>query len=127
MRCRHLCADTCRAMRNDRVEKADDINAFLEHARSELLRFRCVTDHDRDDWMHSGLDRQTALGQGSAKVFGVLLQFVNPSMRTHQLFYECKIEKLVRRPFKSEIKPRRVRGLGAKMAGPQLFTRSNRT
>jgi hypothetical protein len=37
MRGRNLRADACGAVRNDRIEKADHVNAFLQHARSELL------------------------------------------------------------------------------------------
>ena len=37
MRRRDLCANTRRTMRNDRVEEADDVNAFFKHSSSELL------------------------------------------------------------------------------------------
>src|ERR1700686_4675518 len=64
------------AVRHDWIEKADDVNAFLEHARGELLRFGGVADHDRHYRMHTGFDRQTVLGYGRAKIFLVLLEFV---------------------------------------------------
>src|SRR5262249_54862823 len=57
MRGGYLRANTRGAMWNDRIEEPDDINAFLQHARGELLRFRRVADHDRDDRMHTGFDR----------------------------------------------------------------------
>ena len=62
MRSRDLCANTRRAVRNDGIEKADDINAFLQHSRSELLRFGGVADHDGNNRMYTGLDIQAALG-----------------------------------------------------------------
>ena len=53
MRGRDLRADARGAVRHDRIEKADDVNAFLQHARGEFLRFRGVADHDRDDRMRA--------------------------------------------------------------------------
>ncbi len=37
MRCGYLCANTRGAVRHDRIEESDDVNAFLQHARGELL------------------------------------------------------------------------------------------
>ena len=77
MRGGDLCANTRGAMRNDRIKKADDVNAFLQHARGELLRLRRVANHDRNDRMHPGLDREAPLGQSSAKIFCVLFELVS--------------------------------------------------
>ena len=76
MRGGDLRADTRGAVWNDRIKEADHVNAFLQHARGELLRLRCVANHDRDDRMHAGLDRQAALGQRSAEKFCVFLKLV---------------------------------------------------
>ena len=57
MRGGDLRADARCAVRHDRIKEADHVNAFLQHARGELLRFRRVADHDRDDRMRAGLDR----------------------------------------------------------------------
>src|SRR5204863_4371026 len=76
MRSGHLRANTRSAVRHDRIEKPDHINAFLQHSRSELLRLGCIADHNGDDRMHTGLDRQAALSQSRAKVFCVLFEFV---------------------------------------------------
>src|SRR5260370_38029509 len=62
MRSRDLRADPRGAMRHDRIEEANDINAFLQHPRRELLRFSGVADHDRHNRMCAGLDHQAALG-----------------------------------------------------------------
>ena len=37
MRCGDLCANACGAVWNDRIEESDHVNAFLQHARGELL------------------------------------------------------------------------------------------
>ena len=76
MRSGDLRANACGAMWNNRIKEADHVNAFLQHARGELLRFRCVTDHDGDDWMHAGLDRQAAFGQRSAEELCVFLKLI---------------------------------------------------
>ena len=52
-----LRADARGAMWNDRIKETNHVNAFLQHASGELLRFCSVADHDRDDRMHAGLDR----------------------------------------------------------------------
>src|SRR4030095_8114116 len=64
------------AVRHNWVKKADDVNAFLKHSRSEFLRFCCIPNHDRDDWMHSRLDRQTALRQRCAEKLRVFFQLI---------------------------------------------------
>src|SRR6267154_2957787 len=46
MRGGDLRANACGAMWNDRIKEADHVNSFFQHARGELLRFRCVADHD---------------------------------------------------------------------------------
>ena len=53
----NLRADPRGAMRDDRIEEADDVNAFLEHAGGELLRFGRVANHDRHDRMCAWFDR----------------------------------------------------------------------
>src|ERR1700745_3643537 len=76
MRGGNLRADACGAMWNDRIKEADHIDAFLEHARGEFLRFGSIANHDRDDRMHPGLDGQTVLGQRSAEELCVFLELV---------------------------------------------------
>ena len=55
-------------MRHHRVEKADNVNAFVEHTCGEFLRFGGVANHDRHDRMHAGLDGYAPLREGGAKV-----------------------------------------------------------
>ena len=63
-------------MRHHRVKKSDDVDAFLQHTRSELLRLRCVADHYRDDRVNAGFDRQAALRQRGAEELCVFLELV---------------------------------------------------
>ena len=74
MRGGDLRADACGAMWNNRIKEADHVNAFLQHARGELLRFRSVANHDGDDRMHAGFDRQAAFGQRGAENILCFLQ-----------------------------------------------------
>src|SRR5207237_5863327 len=67
-------------------EEADHVNAFLKHAGGELLRFGGVADHDRDDRMNTGLDRETARRHRFAKVFCVFFEFVAQLGRCAQNF-----------------------------------------
>ena len=76
MRGGYLCADARGAMWDDRIKEANHVHAFLQHARSELLRLCSVANHDGDDWMHSWLDRQTTLRQPSAEELCVFLKLV---------------------------------------------------
>ena len=76
MRGRDLRPNARGAVRHHRIEKADHVDAFLEHARREFLRKRGVAQHDRNDRVRAGFDREAALSQGSAKEFGVFFQFV---------------------------------------------------
>src|SRR5437899_10295633 len=86
MRGRDLRANARGALRYDRIEKANYVNAFLQHARSELLRLRCVANHDWDDRMHSRLDGQATVGQRGAKIFCVFLQLVAQFSRCAEKF-----------------------------------------
>ncbi len=63
-------------MRHHRIEKADHVDAFLEHPGREFLGERGVAQHDGNNRMRAGFDRQAALSQGCAKEFGVFFQFV---------------------------------------------------
>ena len=81
-----LRADTCGAVRHDRVKKADNVNAFFQHSRGEPLRLRCVANHNRDDRMHPGLDRQAAFGQGGAKIFCIFFELVAQFCRCAEKF-----------------------------------------
>src|SRR4030095_368733 len=71
-----LRANACGPMWNDRIKEADHVNAFLQHAGSELLRFCRVADHDGNDRMHAGFDGEAAFGQCSAKISCVFLELV---------------------------------------------------
>jgi hypothetical protein len=65
MRAGDLGANTRGAMWHNRIEEADHVNAFLQHACGELLRLCRVANHDRDDRMHARLDAQAAFGQAA--------------------------------------------------------------
>jgi len=72
---RNLGADTARSMRDNRIEKADHVTPFSSNARGDSA-ICGVADHDRDDWMHAGLDREAARGYRFAKIFRVRFEFV---------------------------------------------------
>src|SRR4030095_2674148 len=76
MRSGNLRANACGAVRNDRIEEADHVDAFLQHARGEFLRLCRVADHYWNNWMHAGLDCQTALGERCSEKLCVFLKFV---------------------------------------------------
>src|SRR5215467_10403692 len=76
MRGGDLCANAGGTMWNDRIEEPDDVNAFLQHTRGEHLRLRGVADHDWDDRMHAGFDRQAVLRQRSTEKLCVFLELV---------------------------------------------------
>src|SRR4029077_2299995 len=76
MCCAHLNANTRGAVRDDRIEKANHVNTFLEHAGRELLRLRRVADHDRDNWMNARLDGEPGFRYRVAEIFRVRFEFV---------------------------------------------------
>jgi hypothetical protein len=57
MRGGNLGAHARGAVRHDRIEEPNHINALLEHAAGEFLRQRGVAQHDRNNGMRSRLDR----------------------------------------------------------------------
>src|SRR5262245_4124643 len=72
----HLSADPGGAVWHDRIKEANHVDTFLQHARSKLLRLCCVANHDRNDWMHAGLDGQAVFGEPSAEKLCVFLELV---------------------------------------------------
>src|SRR3954466_16142963 len=54
----NLGANAGGSMRDYRIEKTDDVNAFLQHAGGESLREGSVAEHDGNDRVCAGFDRQ---------------------------------------------------------------------
>src|SRR5436190_7066070 len=61
MRRAHLRPNARGAVRHYGIEKANDVNAFLQHAGGKFLRFSGIPDHNWDDWMDSRFDCQSTL------------------------------------------------------------------
>src|SRR5438270_14001564 len=55
----HLRPHSRGAMRHYRIEEANNVNAFLQHAGRKLLRLCGIADHNWNDWMNSGLNRES--------------------------------------------------------------------
>ena len=59
MRRAHLRPNARCAMWYYGIEEANDVNAFLQHAGSKLLRLGGVANHNWNDWMDSSFDRES--------------------------------------------------------------------
>ena len=52
VRCAHLGTNASRALRDDRIKKADNVNTLSQHPRRESLRERSIAEHHRYDGMN---------------------------------------------------------------------------
>lgn len=80
----YLRADARGALRDHRIKEAHNVDAFFQHARSELLGERGVAQHHGHDGVSAGLDGKTGGGQAGAEEPGVLRQLVPEFGRTRK-------------------------------------------
>jgi len=71
-----LGADAGGALRDDGIKKADDVDAFFEHAGGEFLGERGVAEHHGHDGMRAGFEGETRRRQAGAEELGVLCETV---------------------------------------------------
>src|SRR5580704_15273238 len=71
---RYLAADARFADRHNRMAERHDIDAKLEHALCDGGGFFGVAEHDRDDWVLAGKNRELGAGHGVAEELRVLRQ-----------------------------------------------------
>ncbi|MNL84918.1 hypothetical protein D3C87_2130430 [compost metagenome] len=76
MPCGDLHADTRLALRNNGIEKADYINAFIEQFSCKLLCQFCLVKHDRDDRVLTRQNIEARFGHSLAEVLRIPFQFI---------------------------------------------------
>ena len=74
---RSLGADPGFSVRDDRIEKPDDVNALVEHAGGKLLRKGRIAEHDRNNRMGAGFDRQALFGQRRPEIICIGFELVS--------------------------------------------------
>ena len=71
-----LCTDAVAALRDDRIAKADDIDALFKHPAGKLLRDLRVIEHDGDDGVLAGEQIEAELFHLRAEIARVLMNLV---------------------------------------------------